>query len=494
MSNDKNIALKKKELMLLREVRKRQCERSLHQFVLDAHYYLFNERLDDNWHLKYICDRIQTEIERIAQRKKKNKDIIINIPPRSLKSFSITVASAAWAWIHKPSMKFIGTSYSGDLSLQHNMWTKDIVKTQWYQGHWGNITTISKRRDTKEYFETQHKGLRACASTGSAITGFGGDIIIIDDPLNPKKAISDAERESANRYFDETLTTRLNNPEIGIFIIIMQRLHVDDLTGHLLKKSPDKYEHICIPAEKTADIKPLELEALYEDGLFFPKRFTKNYLDDLKIKMGSYAYAGQLLQTPKLEGSGMIQGKWFKRFKMNQLPDNVVWNFCVDSAYTKKTVNDPSGILCFCIHKNNMYIRGFSKVHMEFPELLKHLQKYTKAMDYSFRSRIYIEPKASGLSIVQQLKRKTKLNVISDKPPDTDKVTRAADASPTLEAGRVYLLEDAHWLDDFIYELEVFPLGEHDEAVDLICMAVRRFQKKTKVIRYSFGRKNQLWQ
>ena len=491
LSEDQKTVLLRKELILLREIRRRQCTESFYQFVLDAHKVLYpGDPLDENWHMKYICDELQKESFRIFQGRKKDRDIIINVPPRSLKSIICTICWPAWMWIHKPSIKFIGSSYSGDLSLKHNMLTKDIVTSSWYQENWGNSVKLSNSRNTQEYYETQARGYRTCTSTGGTVTGVGADVVVIDDPINPMRAESETERATANEFFDRTLSTRLNKPGFGLFVVIMQRLHTDDLTGHLMQKEPHRYHHICIPAEQTKDVSPPELNVFYKDELFFKERFNREWLDDIKVKLGSYGYAGQMLQTPFLEGSGMIQAKWFGRFIMSELPPETIWNFCIDTAYTKKTKNDPSAILCWAVHENYLYIRGFNRVYFEFPKLIKHIISYSKENGYSYGSRIYIEPKASGISTIQQVKYETMLNVIQDEAPTTDKVSRAADMSPAIEAGKVKLLNGASWIDDFLYELESFPQGKHDESIDLLSMAIRKFQKKNRRTRYTFGFKN----
>lgn len=493
ITRDEANRLLSREVVLLRELRKRQCTRSFYEFVLDAYRALFlDDQLIPNWHIQYLCDEIQTAVEGVIGRKKKKYDLIINIPPRSLKSFICTVCLPAWAWIQKPNLKFIGASYSGDLSLKHNIMTKEIITSQWYQKNWGKHVQIANTMNTKEYFETTMRGFRACTSTGGSVTGTGGDIIIVDDPVNPKKAESDVERETANRFYDTSLSTRLDQPGIGIFIIVMQRLHQYDLTGHLLKKSPEKYKHICIPAEERDNISPPSLEKYYTDDpsggsrLFFPARFSREWLDSIRSDMGSREYSGQMLQSPRLDGGGLVNASWFGRFRLNEIPNDVRWNFVIDTAYTEKKVNDPSAIMAYCEYNDNFYIRGFSRVYFELPRLVKHIGNYTKEMGYSSRSRIYIEPKASGLSAVQQLRHSTRLNIIIDDPPKDDKVSRISDVSAVIEAGRVHLLEDASWVDDFLEEVEVFPNGKHDEAIDLLSMSLKKFQKSRKKIKYSF--------
>lgn len=474
---------------MLKEQRRRQLENNYHEFVKDAFSVMhIGESLVDNWHIQYVCGRIQDAVQRVANKEHRIKHLIINIPPRSLKSRMATIYITPWMWIKHPTLKIISTSYSGDLSLEHNVKAKTLIESPFYQDRWGDKYSLSKTINTKENFETTKMGVRKCTSTGGTITGSGGDVIIIDDPINPKKAASDTERKAANDYFSQTLSTRLNNPKIGLFIIIMQRLHEDDLTGYLMKEMPDRFEHICIPAELTNDVKPKELRRFYKDGLYFPARHDRDFLNDQYEFLGSAGYNGQYLQTPKGVGGNRVKGSWFGRFNMRELPQSIVWHFVIDPAYTKDTINDPSGFMAFAEHNNNMYIRSVSSGWFEFPALLKYIKSYVVENGYTFKSKIYIEPKASGLSAAQSLKAHTGLNVIIDKPPTTDKVSRFEGVTPTIEAGRVYLLDKAHWLREFVGQVEMFPNAKHDEYPDLLSMSISRIKNvrnrspKTKVL------------
>ena len=313
----------------------------------------------------------------------------------------------------------------------------------------------------------------------------GADIIVIDDPQNPQLARSDVERENANRFFNETLRSRLNNPDKGVFIVIMQRLHEQDLTGMLLEKEPENWEHICLPAEVSDLVKPKELKQFYTDGLLFPKRLSKITLDSFKLGLGSYGYSGQYSQIPSPDQGGIFKGDWFniiKRLPENINSDSLKWDFYLDTAYTNKQENDATAMMCAAFHNNELYIREVKAVRLEFPELIKEIQAFTFSNGYTNRSRIYVEPKASGKSIVQMLKRSTGLNVIEDKPPSQDKVSRASSISAFVESGRVNLL-DGRYIDSFLNELKAFPNGSHDDQVDTLVMAIDRNTNRRKKVR-----------
>ena len=214
----------------------------------------------------------------------------------------------------------------------------------------------------------------------------GGDIIVIDDPQNPQLARSEVERENANRFFDETLRSRLNDPEKGVFIIIMQRLHELDLTGHLLQLEPENWEYICLPAEESKDVNPPHLRANYVDGLLFGDRLSRKVLDSFKIGLGSYGYSGQYMQLPSPDEGGIIKRDWFNI--TNKLP-SVTYDFFLDTAYTDKSYNDATAMLCACYFQNKVYIRSIEAVRLEFPELVTKIKDFAEANGYTSRSRIY---------------------------------------------------------------------------------------------------------
>jgi len=299
----------------------------------------------------------------------------------------------------------------------------------------------------------------------------GADVIVIDDPQNPQLARSDVERENANRFFNETLRSRLNNPDKGVFIVIMQRLHENDLTGMLLEKEPENWEHICLPAELSDNVIPSELKEFYVDGLLFPQRLSKDTLNSFKLGLGSYGYSGQYMQIPSPEEGGILKGDWFNIVK--EVPEGLKWDFYLDTAYTAKQSNDATAMLAAAMFKGELYIREVKAVRMEFPELVNEIPKFVNSNGYDHKSRIYIEPKASGKSIVQQLKRSTSLHVVEDKPPTQDKVSRASGVSAFIESGKVNLL-DGRWIDPFLNEVKAFPNAAHDDMVDVLVMAIER--------------------
>ncbi len=464
------------------------CRRSFYEFSLEAFKVLHNgSPMDENWHIEYLCDVVQKEVEGVLNREIRDKHLLINVPPRSLKSELINVYLSVWLWVRDDSKKFISTSYASRLSTKHSKNSRRILESEWFREHYPDIQ-ITQGENTQTEYTTPSGGNRYSTSTGGAVTGTGADIIVIDDPQDPTQSRSEVKREAATDYFKETLSSRLNEPEEGLFIVIMQRLHENDLTGMLLDEEPDKWIHICLPAEDSDNVKPIELRANYIDGLLFPKRLSHKVLDTFKTRLGTYGYSGQMGQLPSPQDGGILKGKWFnivdnvldadyKIVNLNELN----WDFFFDTAYTKKQSNDPSALLACAFYNNNLYIRSVATVHMEFPELVKEIPSFCYANGYNTSSMAYVEPKASGKSIVQQLKTSTSLNIIEGKIPDTDKISRVNGASPFIESGRCYLLS-GDWNKSFLDECNSFPNGSHDDQVDVLTMAIDELAQDNKFI------------
>ena len=475
---------KKQELKYA--LNKTLCEMSFYEFFKQAWHIVEPAiELSSNWHHKYICDALQEEAERIIAKKPKTKDIIINVPFRSTKSLIVTVMFPVWSWIKDPKLRFITSSYSANLSIELATKSRDIIFSEWFKSRWGTIFHIKKDQNLKERYENNHMGMRRATSVGGTVTGQGGDFLIVDDPLSPQMANSATERDNANEWYRTTFYSRLNSPKIGVRIIIMQRVHEDDLSGFLLDRETRlNYNHICIPATIDGEVKPKKLENFYdENGLFWEERFGQDVLDDYKKSLGSYGYAGQLMQTPTPLDSGMIRQEWFK---IDRYREDGVVNFVIDPAYTANQKNDPSALLAYIYKDNKWQIVDCVNVHKEFPDLVKFIPQWVTKNGYTNKSRIFVEPKASGKSIVQTLIRETGLNVREDKPPTKDKVARVADISATLESGRVGLLQGS-WNNEFLDQLTKFPSAKHDDMVDCLVMAVNKeiWTGKGKVVYFS---------
>jgi predicted phage terminase large subunit-like protein len=457
------------------------CRRSFFRFVQEFWDVIIPETPVWNWHIKYLCDELQHLNTFVVKREPKPYDIIINIPPGSTKSTIATQMYNAWVWTVDPTQRFIASSYAHSLSLSHAIKTRDIVNSDKYKDLFPEIVLKEDQRG-KSDFRNDRGGQRFTTSTGGTVTGMHAHQIIVDDPINPQQSASDAERESANTFVTSTLSSRKIDKAVTPTIIIMQRLHEADPTGVMLSKKNKKIKHINLPAEDKGNVIPSELAANYIDGLLDPIRLNREVLDEALIDLGSYGYAGQYGQNPAPQEGGLIKKHWFEIIDWKPEFNNLAWNFTADTAYTEDESNDPSGYLAYAKYNNDFIIRFAQTEYLEFPDLCKALPTFAQQNGYSQRSVIEVEPKASGKSLVQTLKRETSLNIKEGKPPAKDKVARVNDTSPTMEAGRVKLVRGV-WNKEFLDQISTFPNAEHDEYVDCLTMMIGDTRPKKKGIK-----------
>lgn len=449
------------------------CRRSFYFFVQYFWDTIIAEQPVWNWHIKYLCEELQTIGRRVAARQPKEFDYyIINIPPGSSKSTIISEMYPMWCWTIDETQRFICGSYSSTVAEDIAKKSLDIYQSEKYGRLFPHL--VKNASGGKTHFHNGLKGERYTTSSGSMIQGVHAHQKILDDPIGRDQAHSVVERKKVNEWVTGTISTRNVDANVTTTILVMQRLHMDDPTGNILKRQGLHVKHICIPAELSADVKPVTLRDNYIDGLFDPIRKNREQLLIDKEILGSYGYAGQMQQRPAPEEGGIIKKAWFG-ITSNRLPMPVeaVIKFQMDTAYTEKETNDPTGITAYYILNNNLYITHHTNVWKEFPELVRWLPEYVQAHGYRHNSMIHVEPKASGKSVVQTIQRATNLNIVESDAPKDDKLSRLHTASPKIEAGRVYLHEGP-WNEHFISQVTSFPNADHDEEVDNLTAIIKR--------------------
>lgn len=464
------------EIPSFENIEREICECEYYEFFLRAWPILEpTTPLQNNWHIKYLCDVLQSEVERIARKEKKTQDIIINIPPRSLKSSITTICLNAWAWARFPAMRFIGVSYGADISIELGLKTRRLLESDWYQKNWGKRVRFSPDQNTKGIFENSAGGIRKNIGVGGALTGSGADILLIDDPQNPEEAHSEADRTMCIRWFKETAYSRLNDQSTGLRVVIMQRLHQEDLTGWILANQPGAWRHICLPACADYVIQPAELAENYKEGLFFPTRFTPEVLAQAKETLGSYGFAGQMGQAPAPKGGGIFKLSWLKYYSVEPAGlGRIFWSW--DCAVKSGEDNDYSVGLKCAEFAGGVCVLDLVRGKWEYPDLKRMIQLHGEKQEVQ---GILIEDKSSGQQVIQDLKQNTRLNVLAFES-DRDKVMRAQLASPTVEAGRVWLPEKSVWLADFLTELSLFPKVKHDDQVDALTQIILHLKNYSK--------------
>lgn len=447
------------------------CRRSFYFFLQEFWDVVIPEEPKLNWHIEYLCNELQYLNSFVVDRKPKPYDLIINISPGSTKSTIVSQMYNAWVWTIDPSQRFITTSYSHSLSLSQSTKTRDILLSDKYLAYFPYVQIKQDQSGKSDFWNTKG-GQRFTTSTNGTVTGIHAHQIIVDDPMNPKQAVSDVERVNANDFVMSTLSSRKVDKEMTPTILIMQRLHEEDTTGAMLSRNKN-VKHINLPAEENDNIKPSELRKYYLNGLMDPDRLNQNVLNESKLNLGSYGYAGQFLQNPAPESGGLIKKHWFDIIDWKPEYEKLTWNFVADTAYTSNESNDPSGYLSYAKLDNDFIIRFAQTEFLEFPELCKALPSFAYLHGYTNRSVVEVEPKASGKSLVQTLRKETSLNVKEGIPPAKDKVARVKDVSPKMESGRVKLIRGL-WNDEFLNQLALFPNAKHDEYVDCVTMMLNK--------------------
>jgi predicted phage terminase large subunit-like protein len=347
------------------------------------------------------------------------------------------------------------------------------------------VSALPHCRDQNEKtkFQTTLRGHRMAVSVGGAATGEGGDYLIVDDPHNPKKAMSEADRKTSLDWFDQTFTTRQNNKKTGVMVVVMQRLHENDLSGHLLAKGG--WEHLKLSAEahKAHTISIGAFTRYRPAGdILHPDREGPKELAQARVDLGSYGYAGQYDQEPAPLEGGVIKLHWFQRYRMppDKRSDRVRYVLSFDTASKESELNDYSVCTVWAITPNGWYLIDLWRERVDSVDL--------KRTAFSLIEQwkpvaVLVEDKGSGIGLIQQLRRgmhkdeddetspKIRAPVVAIEP-DGDKVSRAANAAPMIEAGNVYLPESAAWLVPFEAEVRNFPNATHDDQVDSVTQFV----------------------
>ena len=457
---------------------RRRAERSLSEFTKMAwHVIEPGTPYIGNWHLDVISEHLE------AVTRGEIRNLLINVPPRHMKSIQVAVMWPVWVWMTRPQFRWLFASYAGSLSVRDSLKCRRLIESPWFQERWGHRFALTGDQNAKTFFENNKSGYRFATSVGASTTGHGGDILVVDDPHNSMEAQSDTMRETTLEWWDQAMSTRLNNPKTGCKVIVMQRLHENDLSGHVLRQGG--WDHLCLPAEFEKGRRSKTTLGNYdprtEDGeLLWKGRFGSKEIDELKTQLGEYGTSGQLQQRPSPAAGGIIKRDWFKLLPADDpLPKLSFVVQSYDTAFTEKTQNDPTACSTWGVfnHANgkSVVLLDCWKEHLSYPDLRKKMGEEYKAK-YGDKDKtvdvVLIEEKGSGISLMQDLRR-SGVPCHPYNPGRADKITRVHAVAPLLESGLVYLPESKKnpgrapsWTDAMMHELMIFPNGEHDDMVD----------------------------
>lgn len=452
------------------------------------------------------------------------KRLIINIPPRCAKSSTTSVAFPAWVWAQKkltptsgPGVQLLHASYAQQLALRDSVKCRRLIETPMYQTLYGNQVSLTNDQNTKTRFDNTMRGSRLSTSVGSALTGEGGDIIVVDDPNAAQEAFSEATIESTIEWWDGALSTRLNNPKTGAFVIIQQRLSEQDLTGYILEKDVGEWTHLMLPMRYEED------RSFYtnigwkdwrtEDGeLLWPERFGEREVDLLERQLGPWAAAGQLQQRPEPKGGGIIKREWWQLWERSEYPQFEYVIASLDTAYTTKEENDPSALTIWGVFSggdqtaiatrvqtktgefvstiNRTYTDQHPRVMMihawqgryELHELVQRVQESMRTYKVD---KLLVENKASGHSVAQEIRRLYGFEDFAVQlidPKGQDKVARLYSVQHLFAEGLIYA-PNKKWADMVITQTSTFPKGKHDDLVDTVSMGLRHLRELGLLVR-----------
>jgi len=477
-------ALEDKIKSELKALKIKHAEQSLAEFTKQAWHLIEPEtKLIWNWHIDTICGYLEATVAKTKDAKPMITRLIINVPPGSLKSILVSVMFPAWLWIKYPGKRILGIANIQDLAIRDSRKSKIIVTSEWYQERWP--LALMADQSAKTNYENSHAGFRGSLGLTGNITGKRGDYLLLDDPHDATTVQSDLQRQSVLEVYDSKISTRVNSQDNSVIIVIMQRLHHLDLTGHLLNKTKTKWVHAVIPMHydtaftynSTRDIQRPDLEDPRKNNqLLFPKVFSKEVVEKLYEDMGEYHSAGQLEQRPSPKSGGILRQNWFRVLPEDAPMPTVEHVFCSwDTAYSERDMINNSFSACttWGIFWNEAQQRDcmllldvwFDRV--DYPDL----RRKAAALDKEKHPDIHlIEKKASGLALVQDLRRSGIL--VRTYVPTTDKVSRAYAIQAMLESGQVWIA-DRKWAHHFAYLMGSFPNGvnESEDLADTFTQA-----------------------
>ena len=444
----------------------------------------------------FHIDAIIEHLEAVTRGEIRN--LLINVPPRHMKSLLVSVFWPAWEWIAHPERRWLYSSYAASLSIRDSVKFRRLIESPWYQSRWGDRFSLTSDQNTKVRVDNSRSGYRIATSVGGSATGEGGDRIICDDPHNVQEVESDSVRKGTLDWWDVVMSTRVNDPKTSAMVVVMQRCHQQDLSGHLLEQGG--FEHLCLPTEYEGATRKTSIgfcDPRKDIGeLLWKVRYGTQEIEVLKRRLGSYAAAGQLQQRPSPLGGGILKRHWWRYFQPQgiNLPPVVV-SLLDGTLMSIPAINAPSYVdeqiqSWDCSFKNletsdyvvgqawarsgSIYLLGDQiRARMDCPATIKAIRELSQKWPGTLAK--LIEDKANGSAVIQMLQHE--IPGILPVNPEGGKVARAMAVSPLIEAGNVYLPHPlyAPWVNDFIEECAAFPNGAHDDQVDAMTQALLRW-------------------
>jgi predicted phage terminase large subunit-like protein len=468
---------------------------SLVQFVREGWDVLEpGTHYEEGWHIEAICQHLE------AVSRGDIRQLLINIPPGHMKSLIVSVFWPAWMWTWKPTWRALFASYDLTLSIRDSVKTRQLLESDWFRETFSPKWKFATDQNVKSYFENSERGFRIALAVGSKATGFRADCVVVDDPLNAEDRFSDEKRKKSIRWWDTTMSSRLSNMSTGSRVVIMQRLHQEDLAGHLIEKGG--YEHLMLPSEFEPD-RAASTSIGWKDPrtkageLLFPAMFGAEVIAQAKTDLGTVDYDGQHQQRPTaLEGS-LFKRAWWKYYDIEpDRFDQILLS--VDCSFKETTSGSFVVFQVWGKIGADMYLLAQIRVRIDFPKTIAAFRWIIKH-DPRIGAKL-VEDKANGPAVIATLKRE--IPGIIAIPAEVSKEARWAAASPYVESGNCYLpskplaarwartLRDAareearswlhvddvkdDWVTEFVEELAAVPTSRFDDQADAAAQAISR--------------------
>ena len=472
-------ALLTEKIWLDREI----CERSLHEFIRHFWSEMDPSLYVDGWHIGAICEHLEAVTNGDIKR------LIINIPPRHMKSLATSVAWFAWMWAQEPSehrflagpqVRFLSTSYAHTLSVRDSRRARMLIQSLKYKRYWGDRVRLAGDQNAKARFENTAQGYRLATSVDGTATGEGGDVILIDDPLNAKEKESEATRHGVIDYWTQVLPTRLNDPKRGAFVVIMQRLHHQDLTGHILEYETG-WTHLVLPARYEHDHPHVwSADPRNEDGdLLWPEQYPEQQIGALEEQLGSFGASGQLQQRPAPREGGMFKHEWFKIVEAAPAQGRKVRAW--DLAGSRGKASPYTAGVLFQRTGNEYYVLDVIRNRGTPKDMHETMINVASQDGPGVLIDFPQDPGQAGKDQKRIIMGELSGYNVRSNTETGAKETRAEPYSAQVEAGNVYILR-GKWNKDYIDELTVFPNSDFSDQVDASSRAFSRLTKRKALL------------
>jgi predicted phage terminase large subunit-like protein len=469
-------------------------------FVEEAFSQVEPYEFKPGMHIDAIAEHLQALYER------KIKSLLINIQPRSAKSTLTSVLFPAWVLANDPTETILSASYSGQLSMRDNVKCRQLIESEWFQARWP--TPIKEDSNLKTHFALVAGGGRQATATGGTVTGMGGSIRILDDPINAVDKDSVQVRETVNDWFDHAWASRINgDPERALELVVMQRLHFNDISQKCIDAG---WERLILPTEYEGDTHQTSIgwrDPRTEHGqLLWPEQWNQKYVEGLKKRLGSYEWAQQYQQRPAPTASGLFRKSWMRFYwdpkAQASAPNHVTYKdeagltqqchqepwlrpegaqvlTSWDLSFKGEEHNDYSVGQVWCQQGATFYLMDQWKDHAEFTSVCAAIKK----MDAQWHPYCHlVEEKANGAAVISQLRNEVAGLIPIN--PEGGKLSRASSVSPLMEAGNIWFPHPAQapWVEELINDLLYFPAGKNDDTVDALTQAINRLRGSTAAL------------